>query len=339
MNTKHLVIRTQLILGLGLGLSVAACDDASGGYGDDGNSGGSYYGSGNTGGTANQTGSTTSSGGSAATSTNGGVTETSDGSGATAGTSGGSASPDIQWSDAGYLVDGAGQPLYFFVNDVAGTQTSACAGDCAANWPVFDAKEPSLGANLTATDFGRFTREDGAWQSSYKGRPLYHFANDAGGGQPAGEGVGGRWYLARDYFVFFGSDGTVTPRNEADAGTPFLTNSGGRTLYIFENDTPAANGAEAESACADACLAAWPAWAGPDDLGGLTFPGAMTAGDFDRFQRADGGFQLTYHGWPLYYFASDEAAGEVEGHSRDNWTAVSPASFEALASNVGSYRY
>lgn len=331
MNSKHLRTWTQIMLGIGLGLSVTACDTAGGdSYGDEGSSGSGNYGSGNyeTGGTSSTGGQGTPTGGA-----------TTGGGGTTGGNGEASAAPDIQWSADGYLVDSAGQPLYLFVNDTAGAQASACAGDCATNWPVFDAKEPSLGNNLAAADFARFVREDGAWQTTYKGRPLYHFASDAGGGQPAGEGVGGRWYVARDYFVFFGSDASVTPRSEADAGTPFLTNKAGRTLYIFENDTPAASGAAAQSACVDACLTAWPAWAGPDDLSGLTFPGEMAAADFDRFQRADGSWQLTYQGWPLYYFASDELAGQVEGHSRDNWTAVSTASFGTAQANAAGAGY
>jgi len=93
-----------------------------------------------------------------------------------------------------------------------------------------------------------------------------------------------------------------------------LVDGDGMTLYLFTNDSPGV------STCEGACLAAWPpllgrpqAGAGADDslLGSLT--------------RTDGTPQVTYNGWPLYYWAQDAAPGDTNGQGvNDVWWVVSP---------------
>jgi predicted lipoprotein with Yx(FWY)xxD motif len=49
-------------------------------------------------------------------------------------------------------------------------------------------------------------------------------------------------------------------------------------------------------------------------------------------ERPDGSIQATYNGWPLYYFAGDPGAGDVNGQGvNDIWWVVSPAG-EAISS-------
>lgn len=251
---------------------------------------------------------------------------------------GGSGARDIAWSAWGggdaYLADSQDRTLYLFANDIPYANTSACTGGCLDSWPVWDARTPRLGDNLDDADFGRFQREDGSWQSTYKGRPLYRFANDSDRNRLAGDGAGGRWYAARDYFVFYASDGDTAPRGNGELGSPFLTNRAGRTLYIFENDRPGAAG-RAESACEEGCLQAWPAWYAPADMSNLIVPSDLDPTDLEWFSRDDGSRQVTYHGWPLYYFAQDDLAGEVEGHTVDNWTTIDTGSFNNASSGGG----
>jgi predicted lipoprotein with Yx(FWY)xxD motif len=124
------------------------------------------------------------------------------------------AAPDISLSTAGslgsHLVDSQGKTLYFFVNDLAGSDASTYSGTA---WPTFDVETPTVGSDLTATDFSRFERADGAFQTTWKGRPLYYYASDTTAAPTAGEGIGGRWFVARDYTLFFGADAGVTLRS------------------------------------------------------------------------------------------------------------------------------
>jgi predicted lipoprotein with Yx(FWY)xxD motif len=100
-----------------------------------------------------------------------------------------------------FLVDSAGNTLYFFKKDSLKPDSLAtnCTGGCIANWPVYytpNAVGPSL---LNKTDFGEITRNDGPGntmrkQSTYKGRPLYYFTPDASQrGSVKGEGIGNSW--------------------------------------------------------------------------------------------------------------------------------------------------
>jgi predicted lipoprotein with Yx(FWY)xxD motif len=96
------------------------------------------------------------------------------------------------------LVDGQGRTVYEFANDANGT--SACTGQCAANWPPVMAPS-SLPASLPGVtgQLGMITRQDGTSQLSVAGHPLYTFAGDTGPGQTNGQGKvldGGLWTIA-----------------------------------------------------------------------------------------------------------------------------------------------
>lgn len=83
-----------------------------------------------------------------------------------------------------------------------------------------------------------------------------------------------------------------------------LTDSEGRTLYMFDPDQ------QGPSTCYDQCAQAWPP---------LTVEGEPVAGEgvdaslLGVTERTDGAQQVTYNRWPLYYFARDAAAGDVNG--------------------------
>lgn len=100
---------------------------------------------------------------------------------------------------------------------------------------------------------------------------------------------------------------------ESDLGT-ILVDGEGKTLYIFTQDSPGKSTCEAE------CLATWPA-----------LPGDAQAGDgvdaslLDSIKRSDGSTQATYDDWPLYYFAQDAAAGDLNGQGVSNvWYVLGP---------------
>ena len=92
----------------------------------------------------------------------------------------------------GMLTDAKGMSLYTFDNDKEANK-SACAGNCLNNWPVLkaEASDKDMG------DWKVITRDDGAKQWAYKGKPLYYFAMDKAAGDKVGEGRGMVWHLAK----------------------------------------------------------------------------------------------------------------------------------------------
>jgi predicted lipoprotein with Yx(FWY)xxD motif len=217
-----------------------------------------------------------------------------------------------------HLVDSQGKTLYFFANDVEGANASTYTG---AAWPAFDVQTPTVGDGLTATDFSRFDRGGGTFQTTWKGRPLYYYAADTTTAPTSGEGIGGRWFVARAYDVFFGASSAVTPQG-GSADAPFLTDAAGLTLYVFAKDTPATSGGAATSACAKApCSTIWPLWQAPASLSDLVLPSTMASTNLTSFASGSNQ-QFAYMGWPLYFYESDTAAGDVAGAAIAEWYTV-----------------
>ena len=113
----------------------------------------------------------------------------------------------------------------------------------------------------------------------------------------------------------------------------FLMDRRGMSLYLFTNDTQGADGGDPTSACTSAgCRGAWP------HLNTDGAPVAMDQPEFNRrnrvnadllgsFERTDDGVttsQVTYNGWPLYYWAQDKKPGDVLGQWGP-WFLVSPS--------------
>jgi predicted lipoprotein with Yx(FWY)xxD motif len=92
-----------------------------------------------------------------------------------------------------------------------------------------------------------------------------------------------------------------------------LVDGDGNTLYLFSPD------AQGPSTCYDACEANWPPLVGDISAGaGIDTALLGTA------TRDDGTVQVTYNGWPLYYFANDAAAGDTNGQGINGvWYVVS----------------
>lgn len=94
----------------------------------------------------------------------------------------------------GVITDERGMSLYWWNNDVPGSGKSVCVGACTLSWPPMIAREGAAPSG----DFTLITREDGARQWAYKGRPLYLWINDAKPGDKTGDGFrGGLWHLAK----------------------------------------------------------------------------------------------------------------------------------------------
>ncbi|MEJ0092401.1 MAG: hypothetical protein WDN46_02910 [Methylocella sp.] len=89
------------------------------------------------------------------------------------------------------LVDSKGMTLYIFDKDAEGK--SACNGGCATNWPPFVS---AAGASASG-DWTIVTRDDGATQWAYKGKPLYAYIKDAKPGDVVGDGFKDVWHVAK----------------------------------------------------------------------------------------------------------------------------------------------
>ena len=114
---------------------------------------------------------------------------------------------------------------------------------------------------------------------------------------------------------------TLAVRSKEPLGE-FIVDGEGMSLYLFEADEQGAM----SSACSGECAGVWPP---------LLSEGEPQAGDpavdaslISTFEREDGSRQVAYNGWPLYYYAPDEAPGDTLGHDIEGfggaWYLVTP---------------
>jgi predicted lipoprotein with Yx(FWY)xxD motif len=89
--------------------------------------------------------------------------------------------------------------VYLFEADKGAA--SACTGACAKAWPpVTTAGAPVAATGAVSADLGTIVRADGTKQVTYKGHPLYFFAQDGDAGDAYGQGAnafGAGWYVMR----------------------------------------------------------------------------------------------------------------------------------------------
>jgi predicted lipoprotein with Yx(FWY)xxD motif len=208
-----------------------------------------------------------------------------------------------------HLVDKDGRTLYYFSNDANGA--SNCTGGCLGVWPVFlaDSLSGTFSSDLSATDFKTISTSTGARQTTYKGWPLYYYA--PGGiaepaGQTNGEGVGGIWFVAKSNYSITVANFQLTGANGINylstyapgtGATNYLCDEKGRALYFFTRDSAFKN-----------------KFTKTDFSNNPTFPMYETTNitvpsTFDKslfvVTPFNGRNQLTYKGWPLYYFGAD----------------------------------
>jgi predicted lipoprotein with Yx(FWY)xxD motif len=186
------------------------------------------------------------------------------------------------------LVDGQNRTLYFFSNDPNGQDS--CTGGCLALWPIFNVDNRTadkIGDGLTISDSGSVTSVSGKKQVTYKGWPLYYYAPLVNGtntqeapGQTLGEGIGNIWFVAKpDYSIV--------------------------TLYTFKLDSSNRNKFTKPDFSNNNV---WPIY----ETDKIIVPSTVDKtkfGSIDVFGRT----QLTYNGWPLYYFGQD---GQTRGFNK-----------------------
>jgi predicted lipoprotein with Yx(FWY)xxD motif len=128
-----------------------------------------------------------------------------------------------------------------------------------------------------------------------------------------------------------GSSSATTVDVHTGNGASFLTDSSGRSLYLFESDT------STTSTCSGGCAAAWP----PLIAKGAPAAGTgATASDLGTIARSDGTKQVSYDGHPLYYFSGDSAAGQTNGEGVNGfgalWYLVAPSGQQITSLSASS---
>jgi predicted lipoprotein with Yx(FWY)xxD motif len=240
-----------------------------------------------------------------------------------------------------FLVDDKGMTLYLYTKDVP--NTSNCYDKCATAWPpLLTTGNPVASDGVDVSKFSTTTRKEGTMQVTYNGWPLYYFAKDKKPGDVTGQNVGSVWFVISPEGDKVESMTKATPTTAAaassgstsvavgksDALGSFLVDDKGMTLYLFTKDTPNT------SNCYDKCATAWP----PLLTTGNPVAGiGIDASKLGTTKRKDGSIQVTYAGWPLYYYANDAKAGDTMGQNVGSvWFVISPAG-EQITKSQGGY--
>ena len=95
--------------------------------------------------------------------------------------------------EGGALVAANGMTLYTLDNDKPGSGKSVCNGPCAALWPPLMATS----ADQPLGEYSVVTRDDGARQIAYKGKPLYFYKADQKAGDRIGDNFKDVWHLVK----------------------------------------------------------------------------------------------------------------------------------------------
>jgi predicted lipoprotein with Yx(FWY)xxD motif len=110
---------------------------------------------------------------------------------------------------------------------------------------------------------------------------------------------------------------TVKLRDAGPLGK-ILVDNAGRTLYLYTNDVVGSG----RSAVTGTLATAWPPLTLP---AGEPLKTPDVTGELTLITRDDGTKQVAYKGIPLYYFAQDTAAGDINGQARGNvWYVLNP---------------
>lgn len=208
-----------------------------------------------------------------------------------------------------YLTDKHGQALYFFSNDYNGK--NSCSGGCKAYWPYFYAgtlTQANLGSGLNLADFDTIVVH-GENQTRYKGWPLYYYAPDGSNLEPAGHITGESvedWFVAKpDYTIMIANAQLVGINGKNYLGTyvegvgktEYFTDAKGLTLYTFSPDSFNVNKYTRPDFSNNG---SWPIY----DTTNIVVPSSLNKNLFSSIT-VYGRKQLTYNGWPLYYFGAD----------------------------------
>ena len=180
--------------------------------------------------------------------------------------------------------------------------------------PLLTAGEPSAGEGVTLGALGLITRADGSNQVAYNGWPLYYFAGDQTAGDAEGQGNGGVWFVVSVFGGPIQNSAVVKTSEHPELGV-MLIDASGRTLYLFTVDE------RDKSNCLGGCALAWPPLL---TIGEPTAAASIADERLSSITRDDSSRQVTFNGWPLYYYAPDRGPGDARGQNNGSlWYVVS----------------
>ena len=213
------------------------------------------------------------------------------------------------------LTDGRGGALYLFTMDTR--SNSNCSSGCVETWPpLVTLGEPAAGEGVDGIRLLSITREDGSLQVTYNGWPLYRFSGDEKPSDAKGQNVNNTWFVVSTAGGPIQNNAIVKTSEHPALGTILIEGSG-RTVYLFAVDE------RNKSSCKGGCATAWPPLL---TVGDPTGDEGVVSGLLGTTTRDDGSTQVTYNGWPLYYFAPDKKPGDTRGQNiGDIWFVVSTA--------------
>lgn len=115
-------------------------------------------------------------------------------------------------------------------------------------------------------------------------------------------------------------------KNSSEYGD-YVTDGKGMSLYMFEADSQGGGSSQAKSTCKGYCATVWPPLIvqDPAQAGG----DKVQADRIGTVERDDGTMQVTYGGWPVYYYNKDQNPGDTNGQDVDSfgaeWYLVAPS--------------
>ena len=92
------------------------------------------------------------------------------------------------------VIDSKGHTLYRFDKDTAKPARSNCFAGCEKKWPPVLAGDELSTKGVEQGLVGKVKRQDGRWQLTLAGWPLYRFAGDRRRGDVKGQNVDGVWF-------------------------------------------------------------------------------------------------------------------------------------------------
>jgi len=110
------------------------------------------------------------------------------------------------------LTDARGMALYYFTSDTP--TKAACTGGCTKTWPpLLSESTPTHAAGVS----GKLSVVNGTndRQVSYNGHLLYTYSGDTTPGQALGDGLFGKWFVAKPGLAVWVSG---SPRSAPDKG-------------------------------------------------------------------------------------------------------------------------
>jgi predicted lipoprotein with Yx(FWY)xxD motif len=194
---------------------------------------------------------------------------------------------------------------------------SNCYGDCATIWP------PYYAGALTQLDLDNhlntITRDDNTSQTTYYDKPLYTYFQDNNVADTNGNFIKNVWHL-----IFpqkgFDTNSTATKLSITKVSEKYMVDAKGYSLYIFDDDN-VSNVSTCYDTNTSSCATIWPPFY--EDITNENISNDLNVSLFTTVTRTDGKKQISYNGKPLYYFAKDVKAGDINGDwIKSDWHLV-----------------